>query len=294
MSILFNVTQRKCIMARKAFKVRLYPNKVQAIYFSKAIGCCRAVYNMMLHDEIASYEEYKKSIEGVSDDEKKNKKYKQHISYAPYTKQENTSYLKEVEARALNSVQQNLKKAFTNFFKGGGFPVYKKKTNLGSFQSDDIKVVGNKLKIPKCPGLVQYKNYEDVDFSKMTTKTITISRNVAGKFFASILCDVPDDEPLPKTGNKVGIDLGVSTAVAARLTVCPLIQTRRFLLDIETVMTARLMKLENNLHFTNKNWPRQVYGLLLHSQEKTVNSIQRENLFRKQETIFVCRRRFPH
>lgn len=51
-------------MARKAFKVRLYPNKVQAIYFSKAIGCCRAVYNMMLHDEIASYEEYKKSIEG--------------------------------------------------------------------------------------------------------------------------------------------------------------------------------------------------------------------------------------
>lgn len=200
-------------MARKAFKVRLYPNKVQAIYFSKVIGCSRAVYNLMLHDAIASYEEYKKSIEGLSDDEKKKKKYKQRISYAPYTKQENTSYLKEVEARALNSVQQNLKTAFTNFFKGAGFPVYKKKTNLGSFQSDAIKVIGNKLKIPKCPGLVQYKNYEDVDFSKMATKTITISRNVAGKFFASILCDVPDDEPLPKTGKNVGIDLGVSTAV---------------------------------------------------------------------------------
>lgn len=198
----------------KAFKVRLYPNKIQAIYFAKAIGCARAIFNMMLHDANEAYEEYKKSIEGMNDEEKKDHKFKHKINYSIYPKQDKTSYLKQMEARALNFVQRNLETAFDNFFKKrANHPEYHKKTVAGSFQSDKIKVVGHKLKVPKCPGMVQFRNYEDVNFDELKTRTITISRNSAGKYFASILCEVSDAEPLPKTGITVGIDLGVSTAV---------------------------------------------------------------------------------
>jgi putative transposase len=198
----------------KAFKVRLYPNKIQANYFAKAIVCARAIFNMMLHDANEAYEEYKKSIEGMSADEKKAHKFKHKINYSIYPKQETTSFLKEIEARALNCVQRNLETAFDNFFKGRAkHPEYHKKSIAGSFQSDKIKVNGHKLKVPKCPGMIQFRNYEDINFAELKTRTITISRSSTGKYFASILCEVPDAEPLPKTGNTVGIDLGVSTAV---------------------------------------------------------------------------------
>ena len=201
----------------KAFKVRLYPNTTQSIYFARAIGCSRAIYNMMLHDYNEAYEQFRKDEESMTSDEKKKHKFTHKPNYSGYGKHPETSYLKEVEARALNYVQQNLKGAFDKFFKGRnrgvGKPVYKKKTTEGSFQSDDIQVIGNKLKVPKCKVLVQFRNYTDVDFSKLETRTITISSNCAGHYFASILCEVPDVEPLPKTGKTIGIDLGVSCAV---------------------------------------------------------------------------------
>jgi putative transposase len=139
------------------------------------------------------------------------------MSYSVYTKQESTAYLKEIEARALNYAQQNLKKAFTNFFKGWrkgvGYPAYKHKTTEGSFQSDDIQVIGRKLKVPKCPGLIPFRNYAEIDFSTLKTKTITISRTSNFKYYASILCENAADVTLPKTGVTIGIDLGVTTAI---------------------------------------------------------------------------------
>lgn len=201
----------------KAFKVRLYPNTTQRIYIARAIGCSRAIYNMMLHDYNEAYEQFRTDEESMTDDEKKKHKFTHKLNYSGYAKQPETSYLKEIEAHALGYVRQNLKGALDKFFKGRnkgvGKPVYKKKTTEGSFQSNRIKVIGNKLKIPKCKGLVQFRNYTDVDFSKLETGTITISRNCAGHYFASILCKVPDVEPLPKTGKTIGIDLGVACAV---------------------------------------------------------------------------------
>lgn len=201
----------------KAFKVRLYPNTTQRIYIARAIGCSRAIYNMMLHDYNEAYKQFRKDEEPMTDDEKKKYKFTHKLNYSGYAKQPETSYLKEIESHALSYVKQNLKGALDKFFKGRnkgvGKPVYKKKTTEGSFQSNRIKVIGNKLKIPKCKGLVQFRNYTDVDFSKLETRTITISRNCAGHYFASILCEVPDVEPLPKTGKTIGIDLGVACAV---------------------------------------------------------------------------------
>ena len=44
-------------MVQKAYKFRLYPNKEQREYFAKTFGCVRFVYNRMLAEKIAYYDE---------------------------------------------------------------------------------------------------------------------------------------------------------------------------------------------------------------------------------------------
>ena len=43
----------------KALKVRIYPNAKQIEQLNKTLGCSRAIYNMMLHERITVFEEYK-------------------------------------------------------------------------------------------------------------------------------------------------------------------------------------------------------------------------------------------
>ena len=39
----------------RAAKIRLYPNKEQAIQYNKLLGCYRVVYNQCLNRKIESY-----------------------------------------------------------------------------------------------------------------------------------------------------------------------------------------------------------------------------------------------
>ena len=43
----------------KAYKFRIYPNAEQAVMFAKTFGCVRFIYNKMLGDKIAHYNETK-------------------------------------------------------------------------------------------------------------------------------------------------------------------------------------------------------------------------------------------
>ena len=44
----------------KAYQFRIYPNREQEELFAKTFGCKRFVYNKILSDHIAQYEETKK------------------------------------------------------------------------------------------------------------------------------------------------------------------------------------------------------------------------------------------
>ena len=43
----------------KAYNFRIYPTEEQEIFFAKAFGCVRKVYNLMLNDRKKAYEEVK-------------------------------------------------------------------------------------------------------------------------------------------------------------------------------------------------------------------------------------------
>ena len=178
-----------------AYKYRLYPNKEQQEYFAKCFGCVRFIYNRMLSDKIEYYKKTKKKLNNTP---------------AQYKKE--FEWLKEVDSLALANAQMNLQKAYNNFFKRPevGFPKFKSKKNHNysyttNNQGGNIRISDKYIKLPKI-GLVRVKKHRDFDG---LIKSVTVSQNSSGKYYVSVLVDCKEQEKLPKSENKIGIDLGI-------------------------------------------------------------------------------------
>lgn len=181
-------------MIQKAYRFRLYPNKAQKEYFAKTFGCVRFVYNHILAEKIAYYEETGKSL-----------------SVTPAKYKNEFPWLKEVDSLALANAQMNLQSAYRNFFrdKSVGFPRYKSKKNnhrayTTNNQKGSVVIVGKYIKLPKI-GYVRLKQH--IGFIG-TIKSVTVSQVPSGKYYVSILVETEHVE-LPHTDGKVGLDLGI-------------------------------------------------------------------------------------
>ena len=179
----------------KAYKYRLYPTKQQEEYFTNCFGCARFIYNQMLSDKIDHYKETKEMLKNTP---------------AQYKKE--FPFLKEVDSLALANAQQNLNKAYKNFFrdKSVGFPKFKSKhKSKASYttnnQGGNIRIEDGKIKLPKI-GFVKLHQHRTFDGD---IKSCTISMNKSGKYFISILVESTDELP-ELVERKIGIDLGVS------------------------------------------------------------------------------------
>lgn len=178
-----------------AYKYRLYPNKEQEEYFSKCFGCVRFIYNRMLSDKIIYYKETKKKLNNTP------AQYKQEFPW-----------LKEVDSLALANAQMNLQTAYKKFFNkpDTGFPKFKsKKDHYYSYttnnQKGSIYILEKYIKLPKI-GLVRIKKHRDF---VGVIKSVTISKNPSGRYYASVLVDQDDNAKLPQCNNKIGVDLGI-------------------------------------------------------------------------------------
>ena len=179
----------------KAYKYRIYPNKEQEEYLAKTFGCTRFIYNKMLADKIEYYKETGEMLKNTP---------------AQYKKE--FKWLKEVDSLALANAQQNLEKAYKNFFrdKSVGFPKFKsKKTNCYSYttnnQKGTIYIENNHIKIPKLKTMIKIKEHR-----KFTgvIKSCTISKTPSNKYYISILVDT-ENKTLPKVNKKIGVDVGL-------------------------------------------------------------------------------------
>ncbi|MCP1101715.1 helix-turn-helix domain-containing protein, partial [Aequitasia blattaphilus] len=180
----------------KAIKVRLYPNKEQEEQLKKTFGCCRFLYNQMLADKIEEY--------------KKNQKM---LKNTPASYKREYSWLKEVDSLALANVQRHLEKAYQNFFKQPkvGFPNFKSKhhskasytTNL---VNGNIRIEKHRLKLPKISSIRMILHREIP--SNYQLKSVTISREPSGKYYASLLFSYESQvrEGKERAENILGID----------------------------------------------------------------------------------------
>ena len=181
----------------KAYKMRLYPNDEQQIFFAKSFGCTRFIWNRMLADKIDHY-----------------KKTQTTLNNTPAQYKAEFEWLKEVDSLALANVQQNLRAAYNTFFKqGSGFPKFKKKGIRDSYTTNNQKgtvfLTHNSIKLPKI-GPIKAKIHQSING---LIKSATISKAPSGKYYVSLLVETLVDK-IPKTKSSIGIDLGLTDFIA--------------------------------------------------------------------------------
>ncbi len=130
----------------KAYKYRIYPNKIQQEQIAKTFGCCRFVYNQTLAYRKDAYEKEKKSNSRTDCNNYCNRELKKKYEW-----------LKEVDKFSLTNAIYNMDAAYQKFFKEhAGYPKFKSKHDnhksyTTNFTNGNIAVdfVYGKIKLPK-------------------------------------------------------------------------------------------------------------------------------------------------
>ena len=165
-----------------AYRFRIYPNREQEVLLAKTFGCCRFLYNQMLNDKIREYEATKKMLRNT-----------------PAMYKKTYPFLKEVDSLALANVQMHLEKAYKNFFRNPkiGFPKFKskhrsRKSYTTNVVNGNIQVEDHRIKLPKLKW-IRMKKHRDIP-EKYCLKSVTISMEPSGKYYASLLYEKSDCE----------------------------------------------------------------------------------------------------
>ncbi|MFE2167965.1 RNA-guided endonuclease InsQ/TnpB family protein [Streptomyces sp. NPDC059447] len=189
---------------KRAFKYRFYPTGEQARELTRTFGCVRKVYNLALAVR----------TEAWTRQERVN--YAQTSSLLTQWKQsEEPAYLSEVSSVPLQQALRHLQTAFAAFWgKRSKYPRYKSKRKTrasaeytrSAFRFKDGRVVLAKLVEPL-----------DVVWSRplpdgVEPTTITVSRDAAGRWFVSLLCE-DRPAPMPAVATSVGVDAGLTALV---------------------------------------------------------------------------------
>lgn len=186
-------------MGTICLKVRLYPTQAQETTLATTLETCRILYNRLLAWRKDAYEQTGKSPS----------RYEQQAAF-PHWKEEN-EYLRRVHSQVLQEVGTRIDRAFQNFFrrvKAGEAPGSPRFRGRGTYDSFTFAQSGFALK-EQSVTLSKIGEVKAVVHRRIEgkVKTCTIRRQ-NGKWFACFCLEV-EDEPLPATGEAVGIDVGL-------------------------------------------------------------------------------------
>ena len=128
-------------------------------------------------------------------------------------KQEDFSWLKEINSQTLQYSLRCLETTYTNFFSGRAkFPRFKAKKIGGSFTVPQFCTIENgKIYIPKFKQGIKIKEHRTFQGN---VRHMTISVTPSRKYYVSILSEV-EHQPSRKTNKKVGIDLGIKDLIVS-------------------------------------------------------------------------------
>jgi len=184
----------------KSHKYRIYPSQEQKEQMQRIFGSVRFVYNLGLETKIVNYTGNKKNIDMFD-----------LVKQVKELKDNECSWLKDPPAQALQMSIRNLDNAYTNFFRGKGFPKFKSKHGKQSFhlpQNAHLSKDNKQIFLPKL-------NMVDIDLHrefKGDIKTVTVSKSITNKYYVSILVEnhqIKPEKKSIKTATSVGIDLGI-------------------------------------------------------------------------------------
>ncbi|WP_455231577.1 RNA-guided endonuclease TnpB family protein [Geopseudomonas aromaticivorans] len=184
-----------------AYRYRFYPTPEQEILLARTFGCVRSVYNTILAWRTEAFQQEKTRIG-----------YKEASARLTALKKDpDRAYLNEVSSVPLQQCLRHQQQAFTNFFeKRAGYPAFKSKKQRQSaeFSVSAFKYQDGQLFLAKCKEPLAIRWTKGRETLPSAPSTVTVSRDTAGRYFVSLLCEV-DTEQLPLTPRMTGIDLGL-------------------------------------------------------------------------------------
>jgi len=186
---------------KRAYRFRFYPTPEQEVTFARTFGCARFVYNYMLRIRTDAWS-------------KEQKRVGYHDTSALLTelkKQPEMIWLNEVSSVPVQQSLRHLQAAFGNFFaKRAKYPTFKSKHGKQSaeYTSSAFKWDGKALKLAKMDAPLNIRWSRTLPKAAKIT-TVTVSKDAAGRYFVSLLCD-DSVSAKPEASGQVGIDLGLT------------------------------------------------------------------------------------
>jgi putative transposase len=186
----------------KAFVFRLYPSKSQRGRLEAVRETCRHFYNDLLRERKDAYD-----TSGISITKAQQlRKVKVEKDTSPYAA--------DIHSHILQNVVADLDKAFQAFFRrvqageDPGYPRFKSRNRFAGFgfkeYGNGLKIDGRRLKLSGI-GRIAVRWHREIEGQIKTARIYCR----AGKWFVAFTCEVEKSEPLPKTGESIGVDLGL-------------------------------------------------------------------------------------
>ena len=187
-----------------SYRYRFYPTPVQADLLARTFGCVRWVYNWGLETRERAYREHGETLSA----------YDLKKRLPALKRAEGTEWLSEVSSVPLQEAVIHLGTALDKLFAGrGGRPRFKSRRDQQSaaFTRRAFRYTespdGPVLKLAKmaAPLNVRWSRVPPSDPS-----SVTVTRDTAGRYFVSLVCDAPARDAPEAERVAVGVDLGLS------------------------------------------------------------------------------------
>ena len=250
----------------KSFKTEINPTLEQKVKINKTIGTCRYVYNFYLAHNKELHSNGEKFMSGKSFSLWLNNEYlPNNPEYA---------WIKEVSSKSVKKSIEDANIAFHKFFKHeSGFPKFKKKGKsdvkmyfVKTDKKSTIWCERHRIKIPTL-GWVRLKEkaYLPTTKSGYVIKSGTVSMK-AGRYYVSVLVEMPEIEKKTLLNEGVGVDLGLKDFAV--------LSTGKVYKNINK--SARIKKLEKQLKREQRCLSRKYENLK--KGESTQKNIQKQKL----------------
>ena len=192
----------------KSFKTEINPTEEQKARIRRTIGTCRYVYNFYLGHNKALHDNGEKFMTGKSFSLWLNNEY---IPDNP-----DKTWIREVYSKAVKKSIEDGCAAFTRFFKHqSDFPKFKKKgkSDVKMYfvrnNPKDCQCERHRLKIPTLGWVrIKEKGYIPTTKDGYMIRSGTVSVK-AGRFYVSVLVEIPDVNINNNLNEGIGIDLGL-------------------------------------------------------------------------------------
>ncbi|GAA1653863.1 RNA-guided endonuclease InsQ/TnpB family protein [Actinoplanes couchii] len=187
---------------KRAFKFRFHPTPEQADLLNRTFGCVRKVYNLALQARTEGWYQRQERVNYNATS----------AMLTVWKKSEELAFLNEVSSVPLQQCLRHLQNAFSAFWeKRARYPQFKSKRRSrasAEFTPSAFRWKNGELTLAKMSASL------DIVWSRLlpegqSPSTVTVSRDSAGRWFVSLLCQ-DTIEPGPATTAAVGIDAGLN------------------------------------------------------------------------------------